>query len=97
MDKNNLPIEIKEINDRLPITYSDRIWVPPTLRHDLIKDLHGHPMAGYQGTRKTLKRIKRTYDYKGIKKDVVKIVNECEDYARSKAARHKLYGELKPL
>ena len=97
MDKNSLPAEIKEVNDGLPTTYSDRVWVPPILRFDLIKDLHGHPTAGHQGTRKTLERIKRTYDYKGIKKDVVKIINECEDCARSKAARHKPYGELKPL
>ena len=97
MDKNNLLVEIKEINNGLPIIYSNRVWVPPILRLNLIKDLHGYPIVGHQGIRKTLERIKRTYNYKGIKKDMIKIVSEYKDYARSKVARYKPYRELKPL
>jgi hypothetical protein len=97
LEKDDIPGEVAEITDGLPITCSDRVWIPPELRHNIIKEIHDHPIAGHEGIRKTLARVKRTYDYRGIKKDVGRIVNECEECARSKAARHKPYGELKPL
>jgi hypothetical protein len=89
-----LPEGVQEGN---PHTYNGKIWLPPTLRDEAIRELHAHPTAGHQGIRRTTERIRRTYDYAGIKKDVTRIVNECEECARSKASRHKPYGELKPL
>jgi transposase InsO family protein len=79
--------------------YNGKTWIPNArnLREKTIKEIHAHPTSGHQGIRRTLERIRRTYDYRGIKNDVTRIVKECEDCARAKAARHKPYGELKPL
>jgi vacuolar-type H+-ATPase subunit I/STV1 len=70
--------ELKELPEEVqkgtPPTYNNKIWIPPKLRDELLKELHAHPTAGHQGIRRTLERIRRSYDYKGIKKDVTRVV-----------------------
>jgi transposase InsO family protein len=66
-------------------------------RMALILEIHEHPLSGHQGVKKTLDRIKRYCDYPGLRKDVQTVVSECDTCARIKSARHKPYGELKPI
>uniref|UniRef100_A0A8H7KFJ6 RNA-directed DNA polymerase n=1 Tax=Bionectria ochroleuca TaxID=29856 RepID=A0A8H7KFJ6_BIOOC len=66
-------------------------------RMALIKEIHEHPLSGHQGVKKTLDRIKRHHDYPGLRKEVQTVVSECDTCARIKSARHKPYGELKPV
>jgi transposase InsO family protein len=73
-----------------------RTWIPPEFREELIKEIHSEPTSGHQGITKTLNRILRTYNYTGIKKDVARIIAECE-CTKNKTSRHKPYGELQPL
>ncbi|QLI66325.1 Transposon Tf2-12 polyprotein [Metarhizium brunneum] len=77
--------------------YGEKIWIPPELQEECIKEMHEHPVYGHQGIRKTLDKIRRQYDFSGIKKMVEKVVNECIQCGKSKASRHKPYGELQPL
>ncbi|KID83641.1 pol polyprotein [Metarhizium guizhouense ARSEF 977] len=77
--------------------YHGKTWIPPELQEECIKEMHEHPVYGHQGIRKTLDKIRRQYDFPGIKKVVEKIVNECILCGKSKASRHKPYGELQPL
>ena len=83
-------------NSRTPV-YRDKIWIPTELRKEILKEIHEHPMTGHKGLRKTLEIIQRTYDYQGIKKDAAEVTHECDVCNKSKAARHKPYGELQPL
>jgi transposase InsO family protein len=66
-------------------------------RMALIKEIHEHPLSGHQGVKKTFDRIRRHHDYPGLRKDVQTVVSECDTCARIKSARHKPYGELKPV
>ncbi|EXV01030.1 reverse transcriptase domain protein [Metarhizium robertsii] len=77
--------------------YHGKTWIPPELQEECIKEMHEHPVYGHQGIRKTLDKIRRQYDFSGIKKMVEKVVNECIQCGKSKASRHKPYGELQPL
>jgi reverse transcriptase-like protein/integrase-like protein/chromodomain-containing protein/aspartyl protease len=77
--------------------YRNKIWLPPPLREQTMKEFHEHPTHGHQGIRKTMERIRRRFDFPGIKEEITKIINNCTLCARSKASRHKPYGELQPL
>jgi hypothetical protein len=71
--------------------------VPEKLRKQLVTEIHEHPLHGHQGVNKTLERIKRTYEFPNMKTLVEQIIRQCDMCARSKARRHKPYGELQPL
>lgn len=63
---------------------------------EFIREFHGHPIHGHQGVTKTLKRLLQQ-GYKVKRTLVDKIVRQCDICARTKARRHKPYGELQPL
>ncbi|KAM4065521.1 reverse transcriptase (RNA-dependent DNA polymerase) [Hirsutella rhossiliensis] len=46
---------------------------------------------------RTMERIRRIYDFPRMKKRISETIRKCELCARSKAERHKPYGELQPL
>jgi hypothetical protein len=93
---SKLPQAPKGCTDTSPMLYNNRIWIPEELRTVILKEIHAHPTSGHQGIRKTLERVRRTYDYHGIKNDIAKIIASCE-CARNKTERHKPYGLLQPL
>lgn len=78
--------------------FEDRIWVPEgPLRASVIYDFHDHPLAGHPGRAKTMSLIKRTYNWKGLSRDINSYLSVCLDCARSKPSRVKPLGLLNPL
>ena len=95
---NPLLQQIQEYNDNLPDDQkADKLQVPENLRAPLVQAIHEHPLHGHQGINKTLERVKTTYNFPRIKKMVQQIANQCEMCAKTKARRHKPYGELQPI
>jgi hypothetical protein len=60
-------------------------------------ECHDSPLAGHFGSKKTLEKLKRQYDWRGIRKDVEAYCNDCLKCRRSVAVRHRPYGLLNPL
>ncbi|KAM4063982.1 reverse transcriptase (RNA-dependent DNA polymerase) [Hirsutella rhossiliensis] len=88
----------------LPVVWEDglakhqgKIFVPEELQDEVIREIHEHPTHGHQGIRRTMERIRRIYDFPRMKKRISETIRKCELCARSKAERHKPYGELQPL
>jgi hypothetical protein len=79
------------------IEYRQRIYVPKELQQELVKRIHEAPAHGHQGIARTYQRIRQNYDWPGMRSTVQKVIQECDICAKSKAARHKPYGELQPL
>jgi len=52
------------------ILYEGMIWVPPTLRKELIRRYHEDHPHGQQGVDKTLERIKRTYSTQEVVQNI---------------------------
>ena len=46
------------------------------------------------GIAKTIAKIKQNYNFLYLRKEVKMVIDECDIYLRSKAARYKLYGLL---
>lgn len=63
---------------------------------EFIREFHAHPVHGHQGVTKTFKRLLQQ-GYRVLRKTVEKVVKQCDICARTKARRHKPYGELQPL
>ncbi|KAM4062066.1 reverse transcriptase (RNA-dependent DNA polymerase) [Hirsutella rhossiliensis] len=88
----------------LPVVWEDglakhqgKIFVPEELQDEVIREIHEHPTHGHQGIRRTMERIRRIYDFPRMKKRISETIRKCELCARSKAERHKPYGELQPF
>jgi hypothetical protein len=77
--------------------YNNKSYIPTKHRARLLQEFHSEQTYGYQGVTKTYERLRRYFDYPGIKKDVQNIIKKCEVCNRSKGSTHKPYGLLKPL
>src|ERR1700761_2711626 len=58
---------------------------------------HDDALAGHFGRAKTLELISRKYFWDSMRKDVEQYVRSCMVCQRSKAKRHRPYGELSSL
>jgi transposase InsO family protein len=96
-----VPAECSMEKSEVPLTEDsegkDKIWIPEPLRQEIIRHIHEQPTSGHQGIRRTYERIRQNYWYKGLKKDIQKVVKTCHECNLAKAARHKPYGHLQPL
>ena len=87
------------------------LYVPPSLREDVIHANHDNPLAGHFGVERTLELIRRKYYWpnqeRGDQQDtehdpsmraqVKEYCETCTICKRSKAPRHKPYGKLSSL
>jgi hypothetical protein len=75
--------------------YNGKLYIPPSLRKEMVEEHHGLPAHGHQGIAKTLSRLSREYWFPGMREMVKKIVSECDTCIRNKASHHAPYGHMK--
>ena len=76
------------------LTFAGKVYVPTTLRTELVTEIHELPAHGHQGIRKTKERVARNYYFPGLRKTVETVVGGCDTCIRNKSARHAPYGHL---
>ena len=76
-----------------------RVVIPkdPAVCSQVLRMHHNDPLAGHFGKDKTTKLVERKYWWPDIKKDVAEYVKYCAVCQRTKAKRHRPYGELTSL
>ena len=47
------------------------------IKRMIMKEYHDNPLSGHIGFYKTYKKIRERYSWKGLKKDIMKYVQEC--------------------
>jgi hypothetical protein len=67
------------------------------LKSTVLSELHATPTAGHSGFTKTYDRVKRSFFWDGMKKDVHTFVAECDVCQRNKGETIKSPGTLQPL
>jgi Integrase zinc binding domain len=77
--------------------FNNRIYIPPDLQEDTIQHIHAAKAHGHFGIYKTYQRLRETYDFPGSLQKVKDTLHKCTTCARSKASRHKPYGELQVI
>lgn len=55
----------------------DRVWVPPSLRGELLWELHKPNLAGHLGFEATLDQLRRAFIWKGMTEDVRRALRAC--------------------
>ena len=75
------------------------LYIPDSLelKQQLLHDYHDAPISGHLGRDKTLERIRRSYYWPGMKRDVEEYVSTCERCQRNKGSNQKPQGLLQPL
>ena len=79
------------------LLYKGLIYVPETLRMDMLREHHDAPLAGHCGIARTLELITRNYWFPGINSFVKDYVNSCFLCQQAKIPRHLRHGELASL
>ncbi|WPJ61331.1 hypothetical protein SMAC4_13443 [Sordaria macrospora] len=75
-----------------------KLWVPPPLQKELVKDIHESPEeGGHAGIARTIARVQETFEFASMKDIVTDVLHQCEVCHKTKANRHKPYGLLEPL
>jgi hypothetical protein len=63
----------------------------------VLSELHATPTAGHSGFTKTYDRVKRSFFWDGMKKDIHTFVAECDVFQRKKGKTIKPLGTLQPF
>ena len=81
------------------LRYKGRLYIPPeeSIRQELIRSNHDHPLAGHFGAARTHELLSRLYHWPSCEADVKSYVKTCAVCQKSKAPRHLPYGQLSSL
>ena len=81
------------------IRYKDRLYVPDNneIRKEILKEAHSTPYSVHPGTTKMYRDLKFHYWWPGMKKDVVKYVEQCLTCQQVKAEHQRPAGTLQHL
>ena len=79
------------------LLHNNLVYVPESLRLQLLQDHHDTPLAGHFGINKTLSLITCNYCWPGMKQTIENFVKSCSTCQRSKAPCHSPHGQLQLL
>jgi hypothetical protein len=56
-----------------------------SLKKKILAAVHDSPLAGHQGFFKTYRQVRERFSWKGLKKDVMRHINECVTCQQNKS------------
>ena len=74
-----------------------RVYVPQTMRKQVLYHFHDHVTAGHPGVRKTFESVSENFYFPELRKFVKHYVEQCEVCQRTKLPRQHPHGLLQPL
>ncbi|MBW0565417.1 hypothetical protein O181_105132 [Austropuccinia psidii MF-1] len=79
--------------------FKDRVVVPRNeeIQLNILQKNHDSPLASHPGQEKTLKLIKRDFNWAGMNQFIKDYVSSYQQCSRNKNIYHKKFGLLKPL
>jgi hypothetical protein len=79
------------------VFHAGRLYVPPSLRADILATRHDSVIGGHPGRNRTLNLVSHDYSWPGMNTYVRRYVEACDTCPCIKAPNHKPYGLLQPL
>ena len=73
------------------------VYVPTTLRMDILREHYDAPLAGHPGIARTIELITQNYWFPGLNSLTKDYVNSCHSCQQGKALRHPRHGKLASL
>lgn len=77
--------------------WRDKIYVPSSMRHLIMKEYHETPLAGHWGSFKTLDMITRTFGWQNMRSDILTFIKDCISCQQVKVDHRSPQGLLNPL
>ena len=77
----------KDLGTKITIFNSSLITPDISDRETLLNEFHNSTLGGHQGVSRTYKKISQFYTWRGLKKDVKKLVKKCELCQKNKLSR----------
>ncbi|UYV69423.1 hypothetical protein LAZ67_6003537 [Cordylochernes scorpioides] len=71
--------------------------VPKQMRHEILKDVHGTPMAGHLGFAKIYDRVRKRFYWPELYRTVSQYIAHCKECQRRKGVPQKPPGLLVPI
>lgn len=74
----------------------EKIVAPEKVRKDIIKNFHDHPLSGHLGIRPTVERVRASYWWRNLAKDIKEALRDCvacqrrSPYGRTRAPIQEL-------
>jgi len=75
----------------------DKLWVPDSVRTEVIQAIHDSQEVGHPGLAKTLFHLKKSYYWPNMHLIVAQYLRNCHNCRRAKTSRDKYHGLLNPL
>ncbi|MDI9312181.1 MAG: reverse transcriptase domain-containing protein [Limnohabitans sp.] len=77
--------------------FKDCIVIPKTHISDVLRHCHDSPLSGHLGVKRTIRRVREKYFWRGMNKDILSYVRSCELCQSKKSPRTGPVGNLKSL
>ena len=71
--------------------------MPERAQEEVIRRHHDRPLHGHPRQDKTLEKIQRNYHFDRMKCKVTEFIRNCEQCAKNKPSRHKLYRQAQQI
>jgi hypothetical protein len=75
----------------------DKLWVPQSIRTEVIQAAYDSSETGHPGLAKTLFHLKKSYYWPNMHLVIAQYLRNCHACRRAKASRDKYYSLLNPL
>lgn len=89
--------KFKEDLDSGHLYIQDKLYVPESIRTEVIAAVHDTPITGHPGLAKTLFLLKKSYYWLNMHKTILRFLRNCHPCRRTKPSRDQYNGFLKPL
>ena len=76
------------------VLFQGRIYVPESVRNEVIRIHHDEPTAGHRGIYKTTEAIGQNYYFPRLRKKVEEYIARCDTCHKTKSSRHQPYGMM---
>ena len=74
-----------------------QLVVPPTLRFEILSNMHDHVSGAHFGVHKTFNKVKQRYWWKGMYKDIEHWCKSCTECSMRKSPRNSKKTPLLPI
>jgi hypothetical protein len=74
-----------------------KLWVPESIRTEVIDAVHSSPETGHPGLAKTLFHLKKSYYWPNMHLVIKQFLRNCHPCRRAKTSRDRYHGLLNPL
>jgi hypothetical protein len=74
-----------------------KLWVPESIRTEVIDVVHSSPETGHPGLAKTLFHLKKSYYWPNMHQVIKQFLRNCYPCRRAKTSQDRYHGLLNPL